>query len=335
MRCLHCGKELALFKRLTSGGEFCSDAHRQKYQEEYNQLALTRLLQASPVADSAEKGTVGKTRDAQGPALERVTETREEIPVEVGYKSTANGSNGSNGTNGSYAWQEEEAPAHELEHDAISYEAEPEYSSESETDEEPPAAPSGFLVELFQPHFTLEPSIAVMEADFVWNEKPALPENELVVALEAKPGLAGAVSLESSLSIQDFRGNTRAPSVEVREMGRGAVNVNAEFPEVVLSGLEGNSQPMEFSLRSYAPTEAPILWEVPATEFTGFETELGDLARLAYATLGWDEIARSEGLEGLEVLAPQAGPVVAACTCTSNRKNRPPNPNPLSKKRPS
>src|ERR1700748_1992328 len=105
MRCLYCGKELALFKRLTGGGEFCSDAHRQKYQEEYNQLALTRLLQASPVADSAEKSTIGKTRDAQGPALERATETREEVPVEVGYKSTGNGSNGSNGTKGSYTWQ--------------------------------------------------------------------------------------------------------------------------------------------------------------------------------------------------------------------------------------
>src|SRR5258708_16989463 len=48
MRCLYCGKELALLKRWTGGGEFCSDAHRQRYQEEYNQLALNRLLQAQP-----------------------------------------------------------------------------------------------------------------------------------------------------------------------------------------------------------------------------------------------------------------------------------------------
>jgi hypothetical protein len=45
MRCLFCGKDLPLFKRLT-GGEFCSDAHRQQYQQEYSQLALKRLLQA-------------------------------------------------------------------------------------------------------------------------------------------------------------------------------------------------------------------------------------------------------------------------------------------------
>jgi hypothetical protein len=44
MRCLHCGNELALLKKLT-GGEFCSEGHRQKYKEEYTRLALGRLLE--------------------------------------------------------------------------------------------------------------------------------------------------------------------------------------------------------------------------------------------------------------------------------------------------
>ncbi len=46
MQCLYCGKHLPLLKKLTGGGEFCSDAHKEKYHEEYNRLALTRLLQA-------------------------------------------------------------------------------------------------------------------------------------------------------------------------------------------------------------------------------------------------------------------------------------------------
>lgn len=46
MRCLHCGKHLPLFRKLRGGGEFCSDAHRDKYHEEYNHLAVSRLLQA-------------------------------------------------------------------------------------------------------------------------------------------------------------------------------------------------------------------------------------------------------------------------------------------------
>ncbi len=55
MRCLYCGKELALLKRLTGGGDFCSDAHKQSYQEEYNRLALSRLLQAQKKGQDAPK----------------------------------------------------------------------------------------------------------------------------------------------------------------------------------------------------------------------------------------------------------------------------------------
>jgi hypothetical protein len=53
MRCLYCGKELALLKRLRGGGEFCSDTHKQSYQEEYNRLALSRLLQAQTKGQQA------------------------------------------------------------------------------------------------------------------------------------------------------------------------------------------------------------------------------------------------------------------------------------------
>jgi hypothetical protein len=56
MRCRYCGKELALFKRLTKGGEFCSEAHKQSYQDEYNRLALTRLLQAQKKGQTEASG---------------------------------------------------------------------------------------------------------------------------------------------------------------------------------------------------------------------------------------------------------------------------------------
>src|ERR1700733_11914725 len=56
MQCLFCGKELALLKRLRGGGEFCSEAHRKEYQEQYEQLALARLLQAKPPAEHSSPG---------------------------------------------------------------------------------------------------------------------------------------------------------------------------------------------------------------------------------------------------------------------------------------
>ena len=55
MRCLFCDKELPLFKRL-AGSDFCSDTHRQQYQQEYSQLALNRLLQAKPADDHGRQG---------------------------------------------------------------------------------------------------------------------------------------------------------------------------------------------------------------------------------------------------------------------------------------
>ena len=79
MRCLYCGKELALLKRLTGGGEFCSEAHKKSYQEEYNRIALTRLLQAQ--AKSA-KNAPSIEKAAPPPAATVAVEDPIEEPVE-------------------------------------------------------------------------------------------------------------------------------------------------------------------------------------------------------------------------------------------------------------
>jgi hypothetical protein len=77
MRCLHCGKELALLKRWTRG-EFCSEAHKQSYQEEYNRMGLSRLLQAQPkVANAKTQQSRDKTPLSETPVLVQ------EPPVEV------------------------------------------------------------------------------------------------------------------------------------------------------------------------------------------------------------------------------------------------------------
>src|SRR6476469_4387970 len=53
MQCLFCGKELALLKRWRGGAEFCSEAHRKEYQEQFEQLAVARLRQAKPPSEPA------------------------------------------------------------------------------------------------------------------------------------------------------------------------------------------------------------------------------------------------------------------------------------------
>ena len=76
MRCLYCGKELALLKRWRGGGEFCSDAHRQQYRQEYDQLALTRLLQAKPQAQPQAETEADLNQDPVDAALPLTAATK-------------------------------------------------------------------------------------------------------------------------------------------------------------------------------------------------------------------------------------------------------------------
>ncbi|MFN7934632.1 MAG: hypothetical protein U0R19_14985 [Bryobacteraceae bacterium] len=62
MKCLYCGKRLALLRKLTDS-EFCTDAHRRAYQKEQEQMALARLN------DSAKPKRKGKV-EAEKPIAE-------------------------------------------------------------------------------------------------------------------------------------------------------------------------------------------------------------------------------------------------------------------------
>ncbi|HLJ51153.1 MAG TPA: hypothetical protein VKU01_34330 [Bryobacteraceae bacterium] len=93
MQCLYCGKHLPLLKKLTGGGEFCSDAHKEKYHEEYNRLALTRLLQAQSrpediKIDPKRHGRAGLEEQEPAPApvaKSTVERTTEPAPVVVAH----------------------------------------------------------------------------------------------------------------------------------------------------------------------------------------------------------------------------------------------------------
>lgn len=81
MRCLYCGKHLPLFRKLTGGGEFCSDAHREQYHDEYNRLAVSRLLQAQSRPEEARPAA--KAAAAVAVAAPVAVEVETEAPVEV------------------------------------------------------------------------------------------------------------------------------------------------------------------------------------------------------------------------------------------------------------
>ena len=81
MRCLYCGVELALLKKLAGSENFCSDAHRLAYQEEFSRLALNRLLQANPQAEKKSPFPLRVLKTEPG--------TEDEVPVPVRVSARA------------------------------------------------------------------------------------------------------------------------------------------------------------------------------------------------------------------------------------------------------
>ena len=94
MRCRYCGKELALLKRLTGGGGFCSEAHKQSYQDEYNQLALSRLLQAQKKDQTQPSGqTSGTPVAVEEPAVEEPVREADAAKAPVTESASGMGNN--------------------------------------------------------------------------------------------------------------------------------------------------------------------------------------------------------------------------------------------------
>src|SRR5579863_9163996 len=96
MRCLQCGKAIPLFKRLGGSSEFCSDAHRKEYQQEYSQLALGRLMQSHSSESQSPPVQAPPLPSASIPAVE-------ESPAAI--------VNGTPALNGAPAWAEKARPA--------------------------------------------------------------------------------------------------------------------------------------------------------------------------------------------------------------------------------
>src|SRR5580704_4897766 len=179
MRCLYCGKELALLKRWTSGGEFCSDAHRQQYQDEYNQLALNRLLQAKPA--NVEKKPAAETKP---PAVSEEVESKQPgnppaTPAPRPPREPAPAARP--GATRTFEMPASQQPVAEAQAEP---EAKPVVETKKagskkegvKTDPAPaPAEPIGFLVELPVPAVSEVTSMAKPETDLVHQEAPTLP----------------------------------------------------------------------------------------------------------------------------------------------------------------
>jgi hypothetical protein len=231
MRCLYCGKELALLKRLRGGGDFCSDAHKQSYQEEYNRLALSRLLQAQTKGQQAHSApaqsaapppnaTVALEEPSEQDARHRMADA---APLEVAVTAAL----------------EQAVPEAALDSGAVEELPTEEGVDESSLSTEPePAESAGFLFETpavvalaeetpyLEPWLELSPGPAMSEWQ-VQNGAFSLSAADLL-ALDFQPNISSIEDYRSApdLSPQVFAGAQSDPALSTVANAKKISNAN-------------------------------------------------------------------------------------------------------------
>ena len=277
MQCLFCGKELALLKRLRGGGEFCSEAHRKEYQEQYEQLALARLLQAKPPSEPA--APLGRTSAPVAPDPDLPQPQVQLHPAVATVKPPASSQSGSR------------KPAEEAS----------------------PAPLAGFLSDPVVPAVTPFEQAGLLELDNEW-ERVTAPPNLSALASADSPASAlsdaaggppPAPRVELALSLRALEHHTRMNErgLEVREFTGPAPVMELKLRPETGSEPAGAADVMEILMSPHPPQKAKPWLGVPRV-FPAGPAELGDLARLDFATTGF---AYSDGPPATQaaVLAPE------------------------------
>jgi hypothetical protein len=308
MQCLFCGKELALLKRLRGGGEFCSEAHRKEYQEQYEQLALARLLQAKPPAEPPTSGRVPLVRPSAEPTNAPDPRLESSYERESPYEEVQ-----------APHWSEPQ-PEHQIDSSspvAISVRIlEPPASEESG-----PAPLAGFLSEPVVPAVTPFEQAGLLELDSEWESVTTPPSLSALTAFsspETSEGSQGclppAPRVELALSLQALEHHTRTSErgLELREFTSPAPLMELQLRPETGSEPAGADDVMEIFMSPHPPQKARPWLGVPRG-FPAAPAELGDLARLDFATTGFAYSDGPVAVQQAAVLAaevPQAPPQV-------------------------
>ena len=332
MRCLYCGKELALLKRWTGGGEFCSDAHRQRYQEEYNQLALNRLLQAQPAdakgdlksnarslgeADSGEAKSKGKPDVKPEPRVETQPEPRRvshpepqreparpaHTPREARFEMPAI----------AVADRLEVSPAKPVAQNHVAT-AEPVGAAAPIVAAQPAVATTPVVEEAVAPaplcgFVRKAPALAPVELaqaarfELEWRQ---ISSPALLLRLSGPVDLSNLqlsvcepLSLELSGRFRDCEASPRDRRLEIRDFVRAVPIVEVKLGGTEETIMEMPTQQLEIAIPAHAPAESTVLWQDAAREFAAPEVELGELARLTFCTTISEDNLDSIKVEGV------------------------------------
>jgi hypothetical protein len=254
MRCLFCGKELALLKRLRGGGEFCSEAHRKEYQDQYEQLALARLLQAKP-ADAGVQSSFKPISEPERPAHQAMGGPPEpQIPPRPAAPAVA---------------MIEAAPS-----------PKPVAPPPAEAD---PAPLAGFLAAPVVPMVTAFQHAGAIELPPVTT--PALPV--AVADPESESALPPAAPLDLEPSLHALDQHIRPKErLELREFASPNPVIQVHSQPATGTAPSGEAETMEISMSPHPPQKANP-WLGPPRPFAASLVQLGELARLDFTTIGF------------------------------------------------
>lgn len=286
MRCLQCGKPVPLLKRM-AGTEFCSDAHRREYQQEYSQLALGRLLQTKPAepekqpakaepalaisepAPTVSPGGKAKAPHAQpSPALVSAVAPRVANPppmlIRSEKKPSATAPPRSNGN----------APAWQM----------------------PPATPVASEPAMAKPASVQKPAPAKFEpaiaavAEFDGLLSTLTVDRPIHHANMSPAELPAGVSLrwEHGVEMADAAVHPMEPNLDLREPSRTTPRVQLDLGILAEEPIETPGPSL--AMPAIAPPEA-ALWAAPHGDFTASVVFLDQFATSCFSTTGFEELS--------------------------------------------
>ncbi len=305
MRCLQCGKDLPLLKRL-AGSEFCSDAHRREYQQEYSDLALGRLLQSKPPGPENSAGLNGATplltpppaaNGHSAPPLPVTMPSTPKVEPVVAKSKTASGpsSSAAKKTEARTAIPLPSAPA-----PAKKVQPDPAVAKAATIDKPPPADIA----------ITIPRTLAFEQA---LSQTPGAPFHQASVAavtlLEANP-----IPLGRDVEFADVSIHAIERQLELRESTRLVPRIDLDLRIVGPEALETQQHSLGIPAMSSIAPEAATLWTAGKRDFAASLISLGSLAGFGLSTTGFEEpraeAPAADAVEAEPVTKPIDAPVV-------------------------
>ena len=293
-----------MLKRLTGGAEFCSDAHRKRYQEEFNDLALSRLLLTQPPPPAKPLPSIEPEPEpepdapaiAAGPVLVPAAATpKVSSPERVAARKnpTAPPAAAARSAN-SPAKQAQKAP-------------EP---------ADPVVGMLGYIVE--QPvSGDAERIVTGGEPPFSATIAPALPSRVFAASASATENtlrMAKPVALEAVIEIAAGPVRYRGGNLEIREFSRQAIALAVSPQKILHTSKEiapssALGEAMEITNQPHPPADQPVIWQAGPQPTPPIEVVLGELGRAEYGIVGFGEDLPGEAPRRTQPVFQNAAPV--------------------------